>query len=187
LLTTTAVALIATLAGTADTTLILGSVHRDLTGDGIAEILQVTAVGPTVDSLGLTFTIESSGLIVYRRPLVPLTRTVGFDAGRRVVSAAEHRTRLQDFGGWFFGESKFQTLDAFVESLRTSMRHGVAAIPDVIGRDRPRNEVRSGAEIWSEIQAARATVFTFSPGGDEIVAIAWSSRARHFYRLLECC
>jgi len=31
------------------------------------------------------------------------------------------------------------------------------------------------------------TIFTFSPGGDAIVAIGWSARAGRFYRLLECC
>jgi hypothetical protein len=30
-------------------------------------------------------------------------------------------------------------------------------------------------------------IFTFSPGGDELVAIGWSARAGRFYRLLECC
>jgi hypothetical protein len=186
-LTTTAVALLATISGNADTTLILGRAQRDLTGDGIAESLQVIGVGPTVDSLELTFTIESSGELIYRRRLAPMTRAIGFDAGLRTMSEAEHRARLQEFGAWFFGDSKFQAPAAFVEFLRNSAPRGVAAIPNVISRDRPPNDTASGAEIWREILASQATVFSFSPGGDEIVAIAWNSRARRFYRLIECC
>lgn len=34
---------------------------------------------------------------------------------------------------------------------------------------------------------ASLTIFTFSPGGDRIEAIAWSAQAGRFYRLLECC
>lgn len=40
---------------------------------------------------------------------------------------------------------------------------------------------------WAEIRRAGVTLFEFSPGGDAIIVIAWSSRDRRFYRLLECC
>ena len=80
-----------------DTTVVLGLVGRDLTGDGKPEILRVLGVGPTIDNLEATFTVESAGTTLYR------------------------------------------------------------------------------------------FTFTFSPGGDAIVAIGWSARAGRFYRLLECC
>ena len=41
--------------------------------------------------------------------------------------------------------------------------------------------------IWQDIQTAAVTIFTFSPGGDEVVAIAWHAGTARFYRLLECC
>ena len=80
----------------ADTTVVLGLVERDLTGDGEPETLRVVGVGPTIDNLEATFTIESAGKTIYRFKLEPLTRTVGFDAGRQVLSAEQHRARLTD-------------------------------------------------------------------------------------------
>ena len=57
-----------------DTVLVLGLVERDLTGDGQPEILRLTGVGRTTDSLDVTFVIESSGDTLFRRELEPLTR-----------------------------------------------------------------------------------------------------------------
>src|SRR5947199_7874391 len=84
-----------------DTTVRLGTVERDLTGDGVPETLSLTGRGQTVDSLEVTFTITSSGRTVYERKW-PMTRAIGFDAGRRLLSAAEHRARLNEFGRSFF-------------------------------------------------------------------------------------
>jgi hypothetical protein len=171
----------------ADRTVVLGQVERDLTGDGKPEILRVMRAGPTVDRLGVTFTIESAGRLLYRLELAPLTPTVGFDAGRRVISAEEHRARLKDFGRWFFAEEKFQHPPQFVDSLRVSARDRLAEIPEVIERDRHASDTVAGSVIWEEISKAPVTIFTFSPGGDVVVAIGWNARAGRFYRLLECC
>ena len=171
----------------ADTPVVLGGVERDLTGDGQPEILRVVGVGPTIDNLDLTFTIESAGRTIYRSRLAPLTRTAGCDAGRHVVSAEEHRARIEEFGAWFFAEEKFQRPAEFVDSLRVHARGRVAEIPDVIARDREASDIAAGSVIWQEIQNSLVTIFTFSPGGDSIVAIGWNARAGRFYRLLECC
>lgn len=48
-------------------------------------------------------------------------------------------------------------------------------------------DVARADSIWKEIQNAGVTVFTFSPGGDRVMAIAWSERDRRFYELWECC
>jgi hypothetical protein len=170
-----------------DATVVLGLVGRDLTGDGKPETLRVVGVGPTRDNLEATFTIESEGQTIYRFKLAPLTRSVGYDAGRRMLSAEEHRARLEEFPQWFFAKEKFQRPAAFVDGLRVMSRTAVAEIPDAIARDRHPSETRSGDEIWQEILHSRGTIFTFSPGGDAIVAIGWSARAGRFYRLLECC
>ncbi len=116
-----------------------------------------------------------------------MTRTVGFDAGRRVISAEEHRLRLNGFGSWFFAHEKFQRPAEFVDRLRVSAPGRLAQIPDVIARDRKDSDPRTGNAIWDEILKSPATIFTFSPGGDEIVAIGWSAVAGRFYRILECC
>ena len=169
------------------TTVVLGLVERDVTGDGKPETLRVVGVGPTIDNLDVTFAIESEGRTVYRFKLAPMTRAVGFDAGRRMLSSEQHRARLEEFRQWFFAKEKFQRPAEFVDSLRVMSRSGVAGIPDAIGRDRPPSEMRHGGEIWKEILNSPVTIFTFSPGGDAIVAIGWSARAGRFYRLVECC
>lgn len=170
-----------------DTTVVLGLVERDLTGDGKPEILRLVGVGRTVDSLDVTFSIESSGQIVYQFKLAPLTRTVGFDAGRHVLSADQHRSRLREFGPWFFGETKFQRPPAFVDSLHKWAPARVAEISDVLSRDRKPSDSHDARLIWQEMRDAPVTIFTFSPGGDAIVAIGWSTSALRFFRLLECC
>lgn len=170
-----------------DTTVVLGLVERDLTGDGEPETLRVIGVGRTIDHLEPTFTIESAGRTIYLFKLAPLTRTVGFDAGRQVISAEQHQVRLKEFGRWFFAEEKFQRPAEFVERLRAMARLLVPEIPDVIARDRQASDARDGSEIWEEILKSPVTILTFSPGGDTIVAIGWSVQAGRFYRLLECC
>ena len=170
-----------------DTTVVLGQVERDLTGDGEPEILRVVGVGPTIDHLAATFTIESAGRTIYRFTLAPLTRSGGFDARRRTLSVEQHRAQLAEFQKWFFAKEKFQRPADFVESLRVMARLRVPEIPDVITRDRQPSDTRDGTEIWEEILKSPVTIFTFSPGGDALVAIGWSARAGRFYRLLECC
>jgi hypothetical protein len=169
------------------TTVVLGSVSWDLTGDGEPELLRLIGVGPTIDDLAVIFTIESAGKVVYRAELAPLTRVAGFDAGRRIVSLEEHRTRVEEFGRWFFAEEKFQRPSEFLGSLRGSLPRRVAEIPNVVASDGPSDDTRDGSVIAQEILESPATIFTFSPGGDTLEAIGWSAQARRFYRLLECC
>ena len=145
-------------------TVALGLVERDLTGDGKPEILRVVGVGPTIDDLEVTFTIESAGKTIYQFRLERLTRAVGFDAGRHVISAEQHRARLKEFDGWFFAQGKFQRPAEFVTSLAKMARGRVAEIPDVIARDRPASDTRDGSVIWQEILNSPVTIFMFSPG-----------------------
>lgn len=205
----------ATILRQTDTVVILGMVERDLTGDGRPEVLRLTGVGQSTDSLDVTFVIESSRDTLFRTQLSPLTRILGFDAGRRKPSPVEHRARLDKFGGWFFGDAKFTRPEDFVEQLRRQAPRHIADIPNVIARDRrhqllidslraaghPASEAERKApslsgvrldsadavDAWEEIQRSGVTVFIYSPGGDAVTAIAWSARDRRFYRLLECC
>ena len=171
----------------ADTIVVLGHAEKDLTGDGKSEILRVVGVGPTIYDLGVTFTIESAGKTIYQYDMGRMTRTVGYDAGRHVISEEQHRARIKEFGSWFFGKEKFQSPQEFLESLRVEARGHVPDIPSVIDRDREASDKVPGNVIWDEIQKAAVTIFTFSPGGDLIEAIGWNARAGRFYRLVSCC
>jgi hypothetical protein len=171
----------------ADTTLVLGHAERDLTGDGKPEILRVVGVGPTIYDLGVTFTIESAGKTIYRYDMGRMTRTVGYDAGRHVISEEQHRARLDEFGQFFFHENKFQQPAEFIGGWRKQAPGRLAETPSVIERDRSPSDKISGSVIWDEIQNAPVTIFTFSPGGDLIEAIGWNARAGRFYRLVSCC
>jgi hypothetical protein len=180
--------LLAAAHATADTTVVLARTERDLTGDGIAEVLTVTAVGPTVDSLpSVTFTVVAGADTIYRYRLAPLTRTVGFDGDKQRISAEENRVRLAEYEAWFFGQSKFQSAAAFIEHLRSFSREHVDQIPASIARSAAAGDSMDTRELWREMQAAPITIFEFSPGGDEVVAIGWSQRAKRFYRLFYCC
>ena len=169
------------------TTVVLGQVERDLTGDGKPETLRVVGVGPTIDNLDATFTIESAGKTVYTFKLAPLNRTVGFDAGRRMISAEQHRVRLKQFERGSSAKRSFSgrqsSSTAFADRRACTWLKFPTSLP-ATGR-RPRHG--AGGEIWDEILKSPVTIFTFSPGGDAIVAIGWSARAGRFYRLLECC
>jgi hypothetical protein len=208
-------ALALSVAAQSDTVLNLGVIQRDLTGDGVLEILRLTATGVSVDSLSVTFVIESDADTLFQTTLAPLTRSNGYGTGRRELSVSERRGRIDSFAEWFFGDTKFASPEEFVEELRSTARLRVAEIPDVIARDRRRQfvidslmaagqphgqaerrarrlagtarDTAGAAAIWNEIQTAGVTVFTYSPGGDGVYAIAWSARDQRFYRLLECC
>jgi len=171
----------------ADTTVVLGHAERDLTGDGKPEILRVVGVGPTIYNLGVTFTIASAGKTIYKYDMGRMTRTVGFDAGRHVVSPEQHRARIKEYGQWFFGERNFMRPQEYVEYLRAHARLHIAEIPNVIAGDQQASDTVPGTVIWEEILNSPVTIFTFSPGGDSIEAIGWNARAGRFYRLLECC
>ncbi len=170
----------------ADTTVPLGSAVRDLTGDTIPEILSLTGHGKTVDSLEVTFAITSSGRTVYEKKW-SITRAIGFDAGRRILSPTEHRRRLRELGGWFFAEAKFMTPEEFVARLRKSGPRHVDLIPDVIARDLGPGNGSRAPLLWDEMRTAGITVFEFSTGGDAVTTIGWSRTDQRFYRLLECC
>jgi hypothetical protein len=174
----------------ADTVFILGTVERDLTGDGRAEVLRLVAAGKSVDSLDVTFSVISDGAILYSEHMVLLTRSWGYDAGRRTVSRARHRARLAEFAGWFFGDRKFMSPDGFVAELGDGAGRHIQLIPEVIDRDRAEgtpSDMARAVSTWQEIQQSNVTIFTYSPGGDRVRAIAWSERDQRFYQLWECC
>ena len=169
----------------ADTTVVLGHAERDLTGDGKAELLRVVGVGPSIYDLGVTFTIESAGKMIYRYDMGRMTRAVGYDAGRHVISEEQHRARIKDFGRWFFDDKKFMRPREYVEFLRAHAREHIAEIPNLI--DRQASDTVPGSMIWEGMLNSPITIFTFSPGGDTIEAIGWNAPTGRFCELLSCC
>ena len=167
-----------------DTTTTFGVVERDLTGDGIPEVLTLSGTGSSIDSLEVSFTIQSS-----RRNLYSLTwrlTRASFNPRRR-ISDAELRTHLTEYGKAFFADSKFMSPTGFRSWLRTSARLHISETPEVIAREMTPNNLPRARTIWGEMQAVGVTVFQFSPGGDAIKVIGWSPTDDRFYDLLECC
>jgi hypothetical protein len=199
----------------ADTVVVLGTVERDLTGDGAAEVLRLVGTGESIDSLDVTFSIASAGTIIYQTRLWPLARTRAPGTDRRALTPDAHRAHLKEFAASFFSDSNFMTPDQFVVEVRSWGARFEPGIPEAIARDhrlqlivdslsdmghtradaetRARSSLDTSADVaigitrWEAIQASDVTVFVFSPGGDRVHAIAWGARDRRFYQLVECC
>jgi hypothetical protein len=170
-----------------DTTIVLGTAERDLTGDGKPEILTLVGLGRTADSLVVTLSIASVDGTLYRAHIALPSRSK-FDKELRASLRMSYHAWLEDVGQSFFADVKFKQPSAYLESLRKSAPLHIDDIPAVIARDRgtPADSAR-GLAIWTEMVKAGVTIFQFSPGGDTIIAIGWSATDRRFYRLLECC
>ena len=152
----------------ADTTIALGIVTRDLTGDTTPEVITLTGVGQTIDDLTVSFTIRSSGHTLYTKTW-HLTRA-RYDGGRRPTDA-EHRASLREYGKWFFDDSKFMSPERFVSELRSSARLHIPLIPEVISHQMTPRDSSRARMIWDQMQTAGITIFEFSPGGDLVMSI----------------
>ena len=171
-----------------DTTIILGQIRRDLTGDGDPEDLTLFGFGWSTDSLDVTLVIESRGRLLYRSQLRPLTPTNGPGGKRQPRSSQEHEAYLAEYGSWFFGPSKFMKPLEFERSWRAMAPRRVDAIPSTLPKEvGSAADTLRGAEVWREMHRIDVTIFEFSPGGDGITAIAWSPTHKRFLRLVECC
>ena len=170
-----------------DTSVVLGRLERDVTGDGRPEVLSLVAVGETVENMSATLTIQSEGRVLVRVSISLPSRRV-YDRELRSTLRMSYSAWLRDVGGSFFAAAKFLSPSEFVARLRGSAPKHVSAIAAVIARDGGfAADTARGQDIWRRIQASRATVFEFSRGGDDAGAIAWSSADGRFYRLVECC
>jgi hypothetical protein len=170
-----------------DTTIVLASTERDLTGDGKPEVLTLIGVGRSADDLKVTLSVGESGRELYRANVALLTRSE-FDRKLRSVLRMSYEAWLKDVGRSFFAGAKFKPPETFLKQMGESMPGRIDDIPTVIARDGgfPSNAIRATA-IWTEIQRSGMPIFEFSTGGDVVTAIAWSPTDRRFYRLLECC
>jgi len=167
-----------------DTTVTISTVKRDLTGDGVPEVLSLTGTGPTIDSLNVTFTIESLGRRLYSTTWIQKRADFG---GPRRLSDREFRARLNEYASEFFEDSRFMSPEGFVSWLRSSARLHIPLIPDVISHQLTPRDSSRARMIWDQMRTAGITVFQFSLGGDNITVIGWSATDQRFYGLLECC
>jgi hypothetical protein len=186
MLTLVAVLMVAAVVGS-QTSPVVAEVERDLTGDGRPEVLRLVRDAAPNGEPGLAFTIESAGRSIYRCRVALPWNDSRREGARKELSADAQRLQLSEFSRWFFDDEKFQRPDEFVAGLRRQSISAVDEISDVIARDRGGLDSRTGSLIWHEVRSAPVTIFTFSPGGDTVVALGWSARAGRFYRLLECC
>jgi hypothetical protein len=180
--------LLSAVTAASDTTVVLGNVERDLTGDGKPEILRLVGTGMTVDSLNMTLSIESAGKTIYHMSLAPLTRRIGFDADEGRRSRVQQRQLVAEFGWLFFAKDKFMRPSDFLNAWGSQAPRRLLEIPEYIARDGAfyPDTVRAKA-IWDEIQRSGVTIFEFSAGGDSVFAIGWSARDGRFYRIMVCC
>jgi hypothetical protein len=197
----------------ADTTVVLGTRSIDMTGDGQPETLRLVGEGASLDSLELTFTIESNGAVLYAHRMAPLTRTVGYDGNRRTLTRAEQLERVNGYGAWFFDERKFTGPEELDEDWSEQR---ITRIPEAIARELVRQQVNdslmaAGEEpdprsslafhrrmaarpdttgagsIWQEIRDHGSIVFNHSPGGDVVRFVVWSPSEQTFVNLIDCC
>lgn len=161
----------------ADTVVMIGMAERDLTGDGQPEVLKLVGDGRSVDSLDVTFSIESAGVTVYRTRLAPMTRTVGFGRSRRRLSRAQYREQRAEFGKWFFGPTKFKRPPEFMKTWGGQASGRVAQIPGVIARDRKFSTsvdslVALGRSPMEAERTAQSVVLHSVSAADSIRAVA---------------
>ena len=81
------------------------------------------------------------------------------------------RSRIKEFGRWFFADGKFQTADEFVHSLLLRAPRNVAEIPEAIVRDGSARDTVAGSAIWQELQKSPGTLFGVSRGGADLVGV----------------
>lgn len=175
-----------------DTTVVIGSVERDLTGDGRPELIRLEGSGASVDSLAASLTIESAdGELLYEAVHVPFTRHVGFDAGRRRLSEEEYEDYLREYAQFFFGPEKFQTPREFEALWTRRARHRLDVLPATIADEAARRSIQLSEDeaqrLWEAIRERDVRIFEFSPGGDGVVPLVWIEELGAFVELVACC
>src|SRR5437773_7497234 len=132
-----------------DTTVTISTVKRDLTGDGVPEVLSLTGTGPTIDSLNVTFTIESLGRRLYSTTWIQRRADFG---GPRRLSDIEFRARLNEYASEFFEDSRFMSPEGFVSWLRRDARLHIPLISVVISHQMIRHDSNLAWRICDEMK-----------------------------------
>jgi hypothetical protein len=182
--------------------------REDLTGDGAAERLTVTANGPTVDSLDVRLEIRTAGdslLYVARWNSSAYLKYLHGDSVTPALRDREIKKQLRAvLADSAFGAGPTRAPSAApsaVAALRDAIAydlrehdwraaHGVAdtsPLPREGDQGVERTKVSSALvdSLAGELGAARS--FRYFKGGEETYAIAWSPTQHRFVRVFACC
>jgi hypothetical protein len=99
-----------------NTTIVLASTERDVTGDGKPEVLSLIGVGRSADDLRVIFSVGESGRELYRANVALLTHSE-FDRKLRSVLRMGYGAWLKDVGRSFFAGAKFKPPEIFLKQM----------------------------------------------------------------------
>jgi hypothetical protein len=176
----------------------------DLTGDGVPDTARLATLGQTVDSLEIVFTIQSSGMTVYRNSWERAYALSGADeeGGGAPRSDSALRAQLQAF----LGRLEVKPLDRrelqqpwsgktddcsedflnciALELLNDSTRTaGFKAGRSLV----PLFDTAAVYGIVADMLSNSVPVVTYSYGSESTARIAWSPVKHRFFTLWECC
>jgi hypothetical protein len=181
--------------------------EADLTGDGIAEAVLVTAAGPTYDSLAVTLVIRSAGGDTLWADGWSSSHyfkyvhadSMSRDDVRRTVQAHVDSLLADDR----FGESglparlresprDMQREAVHYHLAELDWRNGASLMPadptppSAHDRIEPRHVVPERVDaVLRELDTKPS--FWYYAGGEAVYAIGWSERENGFVRLYSCC
>jgi hypothetical protein len=177
----------------------------DLTGDGRADTARLEAVGPTVDSLKIVFTIRSGGNTVYRNSWnSEYALSAISEEGSRAIQRPDSALRVQLRA--FLRKLKIESLDR--RELQQSWLHktddcsedprnciALELLDDstkkagfTTGRSLvPLFDTVAVYQIVGDMLAHSVPVVAYSYGSESEARIAWTSAKHRFFTLYECC
>jgi hypothetical protein len=177
----------------------------DLTGDARPDTARLDAVGPTVDSLQIVFTIRSGGSTVYRNSWnSEYALSAISEEGSRAIQRPDSALRVQLRA--FLRKLKIESLD------RKELQQSWLRKTDDCSED-PRNcialellddstkkagfttgrslvplfDTAGASGIVADMLAHSVPVVSYSYGSESEVKIAWSPAKHRFFTLYECC
>ena len=177
----------------------------DLTGDGQPDTARLQAIGPTVDSSQIVFTIRSGGATVYRNTWSSAyALSAVSEEGSRATPSADSALRSQLHA--FLSKLKIEPLD------RKELQQSWLNKTDDCSED-PRNclalqllndstkkagfttgqslvplfDTATVNEIVADMLAHPVPVVSYTYGTESQAKIAWSPAKHRFFTLYECC
>jgi hypothetical protein len=182
--------------------------REDLTGDGAAEQLTVSAMGPAIDSLDVRLEIRAAGdslLYLARWSSAAYLKYLHGDSVTAQMRESEIKKQLRAV----LADSAFGTgpgraprgnraaMTAMRDAIEYDLRehdwrsaHAVAdtsPLPTAGYEGMERTKVSSALvdSLVGELSGARS--FRYFKGGEETYAIAWSPTQHRFVRVFACC
>jgi hypothetical protein len=182
-----------------------GEREIDLTGDAKPDTARLEAVGPTVDSLQIVFTIQSGGNIVYRNTWNSIYALSAInEEGIRAIPHPD--SALRDQLRAFLGKLRIEPLDG-KELRQTWLRKTDDCSEDArncIALELLEDSTRKAGfttgrslvplfdtvavyGIVGDMLAQAVPAVSYAYGSESEARIAWSPARRRFFTLYECC